>query len=125
MRGGPAVLIGLLIVAACAPDGEAPSRTSVGDSRHVVVTATRDLTVSANPLGDTGTGSLGAGESATADCFVASATTNTGAKGSAVRVTVEDVSGFAAVAIRDPESGELVAFLEQSEKWLRGRLPEC
>jgi hypothetical protein len=125
MRRLTVVLFGLAMMAACDAEDGGAKPALPRDSGVLTVTALRDLTVSANPLGDTGITTLGEGDSGLAECFVVSATTNTGAKGSAVRITVGGDTGFAPVAIRDPRSGEQVAFLKEDEDWLRSRLPVC
>lgn len=101
------------------------SLPSPNHTEGVRVTAAREVWVGRSPLGDVVVASLAAGDSATASCFEARAQTNGGATGSAVRVEVGDVSGYAAVAIRDPETDGRVTFLEQSETWLRDHLPGC
>jgi hypothetical protein len=83
------------------------------------------LFVADRPLGDSGFGHLDEGQTVTATCFVGHATTNTGAKGSAVQIEFDDAPGYVAVAIVDFESGETIRFLEQSEEWVKARLPEC
>ena len=91
----------------------------------VRVEAQQDVIVSETPLGDVVNGTLEKGQSATAVCFVRQATTNAGFSGSAIKVDVGDVSGYAAVTNfpKDPADRQMV--FDKDADSLQDRLPSC
>lgn len=91
----------------------------------VEVKARQDVQISDEPLGDVVIGSLDAGDTATAVCFVAHARTNTGVAGTAVQVEAGRVTGYAAATDFPDDAADRTMTFDLDEGALRERLPPC
>ena len=106
------------------PDDARPGTTTTGLG-GVGVEARRDVMVTDTPLGDVVIGTLEHGDEGTASCFVRRAQTNAGFFGSAVEISVGDVSGYAAVTDFPADPADRTANFDLDEDALRDRLPTC
>lgn len=77
------------------------------------------------PLGDVVVGRLSAGDIVRATCIETVAQTNAGFRGSAVKVTLDDVSGFAATSTFPTKGGGRQAIFDMSTEQLTSRLDPC
>lgn len=111
-------LIALMAVASCS------SATPTG-SAGVRVEARHDVMLSNNPLGDVAVGDLERGDEVTALCFIRRAQTNAGFFGSAIKVTIGDLTGYAAVTDFREDPADRQAIFDLAAETLRERLPAC
>jgi hypothetical protein len=125
------LLLAPILLASCSdatesdePDDARPGTTTTGLG-EVRVEARRDVMVTDTPLGDVVSGTLEHGDEGTASCFVRRAQTNAGFFGSAVKISVGDVSGYAAVTDFPADHAGRTANFDLDEDALRDRLPTC
>ena len=118
-------LVAATCVAACLGGCAAGSQTRAGTDTGLQLHVRQSVLVTDEPLGDVVTDQLDAGEQVTAVCFVRAARTNTGARGTAIRISTGRRSGYAATTdFADPPSARTMTF-DVSEDELRRRLPAC
>lgn len=89
------------------------------------VEAQRTVLVTDEPLGDVVSGELGAGDRVMALCFVGAARTNTGARGTAIRVEAARRSGYVATTDFPDDPADRTMVFDVAEAELRDRLPAC
>lgn len=89
------------------------------------VVARSDVDISQDPLQDVVRGSLEAGDDATALCFVERARSQVGLIGSAIKVRVGDVTGYAAVTDFPADPADRQQMFDLDATTLRERLPAC
>lgn len=89
------------------------------------VEAQQPVLVANEPLGDIVEGQMEAGDTATALCFVAEASTNTGATGAAIKIKARGLSGYAAVTTFPDDPGDRVMVFDINASELRAGLPSC
>ena len=138
MRPLSAVLT--VVLAGCSPVGgagdgigECPDAASqsmaalsCADPRAGIdIQAETPVVLTREPLGDVVLGRLSAGKTVRATCFVTAAQTNAGLRGSAVKVHVDDVSGFAATTTFPARGGDRQPIFDMSTRQLTSRLDAC
>ncbi len=112
-------VVSVVALGACGAD------SSAGSAKTMRIEARQAVLVSNEPLSDVVQGKLEAGDAATALCFVPEAQTNTGATGSAIKIEVGRLSGYAPVTTSEAEVADRAPVFDVSEGDLRENLPSC
>ncbi len=112
-------LVPLVVLSGC---GRQPASLP---QEGVRVEARRTVQVTDEPLGDVVNGEMKPGDTAVASCYVAEATTNAGAVGSAVRIESSGLAGYAAVADFPDDPAERVMIFDIDDSDLRKGLAAC
>lgn len=115
------VLLCVSTVGACGSGSETLAGTATG----VQVEAQRRVLVTNEPLGDVVSDELDAGDQVTALCFVRAAQTNTGARGTAIKIKAGRRSGYAPTTDFPVDPSQRSMTFDAPEDELRERLPAC
>ena len=121
-KAGPALRGATLLLAVFAVGG---CRDPVAEPPGVRLEARQDVLLSTEPLGDVVTGELSAGQDVTALCLVTTARSNTGVRGSAVRVEVDGMRGYAAATDFPARMADRRPVFDLDPAALRDTLPRC
>lgn len=117
------------VMTALALVGCGPSQDlgSVSGSRAdgIGIEARQDVPVSDKPLGDVVLGTLRAGDTVWAVCYVDGAQTNAGVSGSAVKIESAGLSGYAAVTSMSADPADRERLFDTDQDALRGGLACC
>lgn len=106
---------------ACGSGSESPAGMATG----LPVEALQRVLVTDEPLGDVVSHELDAGDQATALCFVRVAQTNTGARGTAIKIKAGRRFGYASTTDFPEDPSERSMTFDVPEDELRERLPAC
>lgn len=116
--GALRIALAVLILSGCAHDAD-------DEPNGIRVVAQEDVVISQEPLQDVVRGHLRSGDDAIATCFVRRARSQVGAIGSAIQISVGDVTGYAAVTDFPEDPADRRQMFDLDAETLRQRLPAC